>query len=126
MKKSEITKYHQMLIPTLKALQSLGGSANIKELDAKVVDIMQLPDDMLNVLHKESGTVSAIEYRLAWARTYLKKYGLIENSSRGVWSFVDSFDFNIDDLLLRQLNTANNIPNGFMPEEGANLLGVIS
>ena len=29
-------------------------------------------------------------------------------------------------ILLRQLNTANNIPNGFMPEEGANLLGVIS
>ena len=25
-------------------------------------------------------------YRLAWARTYLRKYGLLENSSRGIWT----------------------------------------
>jgi len=29
-----------------------------------------------------------VEYRLAWARTYLKKYGLIDNSERGVWLIV--------------------------------------
>ncbi|WP_204336758.1 restriction endonuclease [Cryomorpha ignava] len=28
--------------------------------------------------------------RLAWARTYLKKYGLLDNSSRGVWALVDN------------------------------------
>lgn len=27
-----------------------------------------------------------LEYNLAWARTYLKKYGLLDNSERGVWS----------------------------------------
>ncbi len=27
-----------------------------------------------------------MEYRLAWTRTYLKQYGLIDNSERGVWS----------------------------------------
>ena len=27
-----------------------------------------------------------VEYRLAWARTYMKKAGVLENSSRGVWS----------------------------------------
>jgi restriction system protein len=26
-----------------------------------------------------------LEYRLAWARTYLKKYGLLDNPKRGVW-----------------------------------------
>ena len=31
-----------------------------------------------------------MEYRLAWARTYLKKYGLIDNSSRGVWALIDN------------------------------------
>ena len=98
MKKSEVIKYHQMLIPTLRALQMLGGSANIEELDSKVIDILQLPEDMQNVLHKEGGTMTAVEYRLAWSRTYLKKYGLIDNSSRGVWSFSDSFDGNIDGL----------------------------
>lgn len=27
-------------------------------------------------------------YRLAWARTYLKKYGMLDNSRRGVWIIV--------------------------------------
>ncbi|MCD8316271.1 MAG: Mrr restriction system protein, partial [Eggerthellaceae bacterium] len=31
-------------------------------------------------------------YRLAWARTYLKKYGVITNTSRGVWIISPDFD----------------------------------
>lgn len=65
-----------MLLPTLKALQALGGSANIDELDTRAIELMQLPEEMRNVLHKEDGTLTEVEYRLAWARTYLKKYGL--------------------------------------------------
>jgi len=79
-------------------LETLGGSANIDELDTRVIDIMQLPEEMRNVLHKESGTLTEVQYRLAWARTYLKKYGLIDNSARGVWSFAEAFDGNIDGL----------------------------
>jgi restriction system protein len=30
--------------------------------------------------------MTEVGYRLAWTRTYLRKYGLLENSSRGVWS----------------------------------------
>jgi restriction system protein len=30
--------------------------------------------------------MTEIEYRLMWTRTYLKRYGILENSSRGVWS----------------------------------------
>jgi len=98
MKKSEVIQFHQMLIPTLEALKLLGGSANIEELDSKTIEILQLPEAMQDVLHKEGGTKTAIEYRLAWARTYLKKYGLIDNSSRGVWSFSGLFDGNIGNL----------------------------
>lgn len=96
--KSQVIKYHQMMIPTMKALNALGGSANIDELDGKAIDIMDLPVEMRDVLHKEDGTLSEVEYRLAWARTYLKKYGLIENSARGIWSFTETFDGNIDSL----------------------------
>jgi restriction system protein len=72
---------------------------------------MQLSEDMQNVLHKEDGTQTEIQYRLAWARSFLKKYGLIENSSRGVWSFSKSFDGNVDNLssdeIVRAVNAAN-------------------
>jgi len=87
-----------MFIPTLEALTTLGGSANIDELNARVIQIMELPDEMCNVLHKEGGTQTAVEYRLTWARTYLKKYGLLDNSARGVWSFSDTFDGNTNGL----------------------------
>lgn len=98
MDKSSVIQYHKMMLPTLKALQTLGGSANIDELDARAIDIMHLPEEMRNVLHKDDGTLTEVAYRLAWARTYLKKYGLIDNSSRGVWSFTEAFDGNIDSL----------------------------
>jgi len=46
-----------------------------------------LSDEQLEILHDpEKGSQTEIEYRLAWTRTYLKKYGALENSSRGVWA----------------------------------------
>ena len=36
----------------------------------------------------EKSSQTEIEYRLAWARTYLKKYGILENSDRGIWLIV--------------------------------------
>lgn len=98
MQKAQVIPYHQMMLPTLKALQELGGSANIDELDGKATEIMHLPAQMRDVPHKEDGSLTEVEYRLAWARTYLKKYGLIDNSSRGVWSFTEKFDGNLDAL----------------------------
>jgi restriction system protein len=47
---------------------------------------------------RETSNQTEVEYRLAWARTYLKAYGLIDNSRRGVWTLtpkaesVDSID----------------------------------
>jgi restriction system protein len=65
----------------------LGGSGSIEEIYEKVTEILHLPEEMLGQLHNpETGNRTEIGYRLAWARTYLKKYGILENSSRGVWS----------------------------------------
>lgn len=63
----------------------MGGSASIAELYESVVEDMHLPEDILSISHGD-GTMSEVEYRLAWARTYLKKAGAIDNSERGVWN----------------------------------------
>jgi restriction system protein len=34
----------------------------------------------------ENSNETELEYRLAWARTYLKNYGLLERSGRGAWA----------------------------------------
>jgi restriction system protein len=44
-------------------------------------------EEVLAQLHEpEKSNQTEVAYRLAWARTYLKKYGLLENSVRGIWS----------------------------------------
>lgn len=65
-------------------MQGLGRSASIQEMDDAVVSRLHLSDADASQAHGDRGT--EIEYRLAWARTYLKAVGLLENSGRGVWS----------------------------------------
>lgn len=49
-----------------------------------------MPESVVSQLHDaEKSTQTEIGYRLAWARTYLKKFGLLENSSRGVWALTE-------------------------------------
>lgn len=89
--------FDELIIPTLKALKSLGGSGSIEEIIEAVIEIERIPDEVLQIQHNENGVQSEVEYRLAWSRTYLKKYGLIENSTRGVWSLTDA-DIDISSL----------------------------
>jgi restriction system protein len=87
MTKHSIPSFDAMMNPLMKALVGLGGSGTVEEIFHKVSEIMNFPDDMLAVLHNpEKGGVTEIEYRLAWTRTYLKAFGILENSARGVWA----------------------------------------
>lgn len=82
-------KYHELMNPLLKALHELGGSGSIEEIAQKVSELSDLPEQILNIPHNpEKSSQTEIEYRLAWARTYLKKYGILENSDRGIWLIV--------------------------------------
>ena len=80
----DIPQYHALFEPTFTALKASGGSGSVEEIDGKVLDSLDVPKDALERLHNpEQGNKTEIEYRLAWARTYLKKCGLINNSTRG-------------------------------------------
>jgi restriction system protein len=50
-----------------------------------LVAALNLAPAVVEVLHGR-GSQTELEYRAAWARTYLKNAGLVENSKRGVWS----------------------------------------
>ncbi len=86
---TEMPKYREFHWPTLLALRDLGGSASIDELNSQVMESMNFSDHLQAILHKD-GPTSEIEYRLAWARTYLKGMGLAENSARGVWVITEA------------------------------------
>lgn len=79
--------FDRLMNPLLRALRALGGSGSVEEIYDKVVELEKLPEDILAQLHDpEKSNQSEVAYRLAWARTYLKKYGFLENSARGVWA----------------------------------------
>ncbi len=78
----------ELMWPTIKALRELGGSGSNDEIFDKVVELegyteaqqaLSLPDKPMPLL----------PYRCGWARTYLKRNGLIDNSVRGIWVLLD-------------------------------------
>ncbi len=89
MAEAEVPPYVEMLWPALEALRSLGHSASIEELDEAVIASQGYTDEQMAVLHKD-GPRSEVEYRLAWARTYLKGMGLVDNPKRGIWATTEA------------------------------------
>jgi restriction system protein len=80
-------KYDDLFNSTLTALHKLGGSGSLEEIEEQVAKNLNLTDDQVNEIHR--GNTSKLSYRLAWARNYLKRFGLLENSSRGVWALTE-------------------------------------
>ena len=75
--------------PVLEAIDALGGSGVVEEINSKVTQLMALPEPVIEQPYiSKKGNVDGrtqLEYDLAWARTYLKQLGLVQNSARGVW-----------------------------------------
>jgi len=87
MKETFKYKYYDLFNSLVTALHDLGGSGSVEELEEQVATILNLTDEQVNEIHR--GNTSKLTYRLAWARNYLKRFGLLENSSRGVWSLTE-------------------------------------
>lgn len=84
---NKMPTFDSLMNPLLKALIQLGGSGSIDEIYEKVAEIEEIDEEILSVPHNpEKSNQTEIAYRLAWARTYLRKYGFLENSSRGIWT----------------------------------------
>ena len=113
---SNLPSYDELIVPTVEALIKLGGSGSIEEINNKVFEITKLPDDILQIPHGEEGTLREVEYRLAWSRTYLKKFGLLENSSRGIWALSKS-DIDISKLdYIEIVKTVKNLNKDAKPK----------
>lgn len=71
--------FDELYNPMLKALRNLDGSGTNQEILSEVVKIMNLTDEESEVA----------EFRGTWIRSYLKRYGLIENPRRGFWALTE-------------------------------------
>ncbi|MBQ6158673.1 MAG: restriction endonuclease [Thermoguttaceae bacterium] len=82
--KSQVPHVYDLMQPVYNALLKLGRSGNIQEIKNQIVQDSGFSEDVLAEPHKGGGT--ELDYRLGWARTHLKKAGVITNDHRAIWS----------------------------------------
>jgi restriction system protein len=80
MKGPEFLKY---INPVLKTLQANGGAGNSSNVIEQVIEKLGISEEDLQETNV-SGE-SRIRNQIQWARFYLFKAGLIDNSQRGIW-----------------------------------------
>ena len=83
--KNKGPKFIRFFDPILKVLKELGGSGNSREVKDLVIERMNIPESELE--EKLKSGASRVRNQIAWARIYLVKSGLLDDSSkRGIWS----------------------------------------
>lgn len=85
-----VPKFEEMFNPMLRALRAFGDSASIDELDDRVAEYLDLSEeDLLEMGRGKNSSMTKFRYNMGWARSYLKRYGLIENEIRGKWTLTE-------------------------------------
>ena len=77
--------YGQMIMPTLRAVQALGGSAQTREITAGVLEEMQPSDELIAASYPNRPGDSVFMERVNWARSSAKLCGALESPNRGVF-----------------------------------------
>ena len=70
---TDIPKQNELIYPILKALQGLGGEASNNDIDNSVIDLLDLPKEILDLQYDESKDW-IVKSRINFARSY----GVIE------------------------------------------------
>ena len=84
----DITKHYNFYEYVIKALNLLGGSGRNEEILDKIISLAELSNEDIEKLHA-GGPRTVIDYQVAWAKTYLKTFGLIKSSGRAIWSLTE-------------------------------------
>lgn len=67
-----IPKFNELMMPVFRVLKALGGSGKNDEILNSVIADLNLPDEVVDVLHGEQQGLTELAYRLTWTKTYLK------------------------------------------------------
>lgn len=87
----QIPRYKDLIVPTFQALKTLGGSGSNDDILTQIIADLRLTNEIADAPHKGSTSMTELAYQAAWARTYLKNYGVISNTARRVWVINPNF-----------------------------------
>ncbi|WP_294109531.1 restriction endonuclease [Sphingomonas sp.] len=84
-----LPRHEDLMLPTLKVLDELGGSGSNDEINDAVIAGQGFSQAQLDVVYEKSGAPVLVD-RLSWARSYLKMPGFLASAGRGVWVLTDA------------------------------------
>jgi restriction system protein len=79
-----LPSYQDLIYPTLRAVENLGGTAQAREITAQVLADIGASDDQLEVTY-DSRSKSVLVDRIDWARSYAKLGGALDRPQRGLF-----------------------------------------
>lgn len=97
-----VPSFDKMMKPILTVLLESRQAVDNDTIDTKVEELLCLPAEVKAIPHG-SGNRTEVSYRIAWAKTYLKKYGWIYNPSRGYWKLSEQFDADLESIDEKQI-----------------------
>lgn len=106
-----IPRHEDFMLPTLKVLDSHGGSATNEEIEAALIEMLGMTPEQMEVSYPTSGA-AVVPDRMSWARSYLKYPGLVDNPKRGMWVLTDEGRQAVtmtDDRIRRMVADAYNV-----------------
>ncbi|MGQ0468066.1 MAG: restriction endonuclease [Sporichthyaceae bacterium] len=81
----DLPAYSDLILPVLRAVDSLGGSATAGEIVEQVLSALDPSDEALAVTFPNRPTQSVLVDRIMWARSYAKLIGGLESPKRAVF-----------------------------------------
>jgi restriction system protein len=102
-----LPKYWELMPLVLHALDRLGGSASLAEINDDVFVSGGFSDEQ-QAIEYNSGNGTVLADRLSWARTYLRRAGLVDSGGRGIWIITDAGrgSLQLDGRALQRLSRA--------------------
>lgn len=95
-KKNKQSTFPKWMGPLLDSLRELGGSGRPKEVTSQVAKNLKISDDILEETTKTG--IPKFYNQVAWARQYLVWEGLLDASSKGIWTLTPKgFETNLSE-----------------------------
>ena len=85
--KADLPSSKKLIWPVIQALKKSSGSTQKSVIDAELIEILGLSQDLISIRHDNSR--AEYQYRSAWALSYGKKAGYFENPARNQWALTE-------------------------------------
>lgn len=84
-----IPTHQQLVVPILKAVKSLGGSAKTNEIEESVLELIPDSEQLVQITYQSRPEMSVLVDRIGWGRSTAKRIGALEQPASRMYLLTD-------------------------------------